>query len=112
MNFSEGGEMYKIISSPNVECSKAFELLLTIHSYFAEFNNKYIPLYQNCLTHDPSLSTFENCTKAIPEIKKVLGLIKDFIYYPTVNKPTTLLKLAKLVEDLIECVAAYVELVE
>ena len=70
--FSPGLEMSKIINSPKVEPNKASELVSTIHSYFAEFQNKYLSLKKEKLNFNPAFSTIENCEIGIEKIKKIL----------------------------------------
>ena len=108
--FSPGLEMSKIINSPKVESHKASELVSTIHSYFAEFQNKYLPLKEEELIFNQAFSTIENCKIGIEKIKKILWLIRDFIYYPTIHKISTLFELSKLTQDLIECIVSYVKM--
>ena len=101
--------MYKIISSPKVEIEKSLELLITIHSYFSGFQNK-LPLKQSSFQHNYALTPLDNCKLAVSEIKHILAFIKDCMHFPHMNKVNSLLKLAKLVQDLQQCVSAYVEL--
>ena len=108
--FSPGSEMSKIINSPKVESHKTSELVSTIHSYFAEFQNKYLPLKEEELIFNEAFSSIENCEIGIEKIKKILRLIRDFIYYPTIHKISTLFELSKLTQDLIECVVSYVKM--
>ena len=108
--FSPGLEMSKIINSPKVESHKASELVSTIHSYFAEFRNKCLPLKEEELIFNQAFSRIENCEIGIEKIKKILRLIRDFIYYPTIHKISTLFGLSKLTQDLIECIVSYVKM--
>ena len=64
--------MSKIITSPKVEPHKASELVSTIHSYFAGFQNKYLPLKEEKLNFNPAISTIENYEIGIEKIKKIL----------------------------------------
>ena len=107
--FSPGSEMSKMINSPRVESHKASELVSTIHSYFAEFQNKYLPVKEE-LIFNQAFSSIENCEIGIEKIKKILRLIGDFIYYPTIHKISTLFELSKLTQDLIECIVSYVKM--
>lgn len=104
--------MRQIICSPKVEKAKACELVLTIHSHFKTFQNQYLPLKECALSFDDNKTPIENCEVGIVRIRKILLLLKDFILYPTINKVTTLLELAKLTHDLVECVLCYVDLLE
>ena len=108
--FSEGAEMYKIISSPKVEIEKSLELLITIHSYFSGFQNNKLPLKQSSFQHNYALTPLDNCKLAVLEIKHILAFIKDCMHFPQMDKVNSLLELAKLVQDLQQCVLAYVEL--
>ena len=102
--------MSQIMQSPEVEVDKTFELLSTIHCYFANFQNKHLPMKESSLQYNTEISLSENCKVAIVKIKGTLKLIKDLIVHPDINKITSLLDLAKLTDDLKYCVDAYVEL--
>ena len=109
-NFSDSAEMTQIIQSPKVDMEKSDDLLATVHSYFATFQNKYLPIKQSTLQYNTTLTTFENCKQAISKIRQIFQLIKDLTVHPEINKISTLLELEKLTTDLKECVTAYVEM--
>ena len=109
-NFSDGQQMVEIIMSPKIDMAKCQQLLTEIHNYFGDFQKNFLPLKADLIQFDPQKTVFANCKIVRVKNREIFQMIKSFIHHPNLNKTQNLLHLAKLTDDLIECITVYVDM--
>ena len=77
--------------------------------FSSEFNNKYLPFKSSILEYQPNSSPFDIAKLVIVRIHEIFKNLKSFMYFPSLEKNPHLLELAKLTDDLIECIHVYVQ---
>ena len=83
---------------------------LKFHNYFGDFQKNFLPLKADLIQFDPQKTVFANCEIARVKNREIFQMIKLFIHHPNLNKTQNLLHLAKLTDDLIECITVYVDM--
>ena len=73
---------------------------------FFSFYNKYLSFKAPLLEFEPEFTPFDIATVASRKMYEIFKNIKAYMYLPKLDK-NPLLELAKITDDLIECINVY-----
>ena len=75
---------------------------------FPDFHSKYLPFKAPLLEFKPEFNPFDIATVASRKMYEIFKNLKGYMYFPKLDKNPPLHELAKITDDLIECIIVYV----
>ena len=100
--------MSSLIASDKIHILQFTTFIREINKCFSDFHNKYLPFKAPLLEFKPEFTPFDIATVASRKMYEIFKNLKVYMYFPILDKNPPLLELAKITDDLIECINMYV----
>ena len=105
--FWPDSEVCSLITSDKVDILQFSMFIREINRCFSDFHNKYMPFKAPVLEFEPEFTPFDIATVASRKMYEIFKNLKAYMYFPKLDKNPPLLELAKITDDLIECINMY-----
>ena len=106
--FWPDSEVSSLIASDKIDIVQFATFIREINRCFSDFHNKYLPFKACLLEFEPEFTPFDIATVASRNMYEIFKNLKAYMYFPKLDKNPPLLELAKITNDLIECINVYV----
>ena len=106
--FRPDSEVSSLIASDKIDIVQFTTFIREINRCFSDFHNKYLPFKAFLLEFEPEFTPFDIATVASRNMYEIFKILKAYMYFPKLDKNPPILELAKITDDLIECINVYV----
>ena len=97
-------EVSSLIASDKIDIVQFTMFICEINRCFSDFHNKYLPFKAPLLEFELEFTPFDIATVASRKMYKIFKNLKAYMYFPKLDKNPPLLELAKITDDLIDCI--------
>ena len=101
-------EVSSLIASDKIDILQFTMFIREINKCFSDFHNKYLPFKAPLLEFEPDFTPFDIATVTSRKMYEIFKNLKAYMYFPKLDKNPFLRELAKITNDLIECINVYV----
>ena len=102
--FWPDSEVSSLITSDKIDILQFTMFIREINRCFSDFHNKYLPFKAPLLEFELEFTPFDIATVASRKMYEIFKNFKAYMYFPKLDNNPPLLELAKITDDLIECI--------
>ena len=108
LKFRPESQVSSLIASEEIDIIQFSTFMCEINRCFSDFHNKYMPFNAPLLEFQSEFTPFDTARAASRNMYEIFKNLKAYMYFPKLDKNSPLLELAKITDDLIECINVYV----